>query len=582
MAAGKSKPLKYNTAEDAAEKRRERALGPSYKWIALSNTTIGALMATIDGSILIISLPAIFKGIGINPLAAGNVSLLLWLLLGYTIISTVTVVTIGRLSDMFGRVRLYNLGFLIFTLASIALYAASYLTSGAVAAELFIALRFVQGLGGGFLLANGAAILTDAFPLGQRGRALGINQIAAVGGSIIGLVVGGILSAIDWHLIFLISVPVGIIGTVWAYVGLHELATIRKKQKVDVIGNVTFAAAVLSLLLSFTYGLQPYGSSSVGWSNPAVDAGLLLGFIMLAVFIFVETRVRDPMINLSLFRIRAFAAGNISLFLAGMARGGLQFMMIIWLQGIWLPLHGISYMQTPFYSALDLIPLAAGFLISGPLFGYLSDRYGSRLFATLGMLLNAVGFIALATLPVNFNYIHFALILLFMGIGQGMFIAPNTSSIMSSVPPEYRGTASGIRATLFNLSFVFSIALFFSLLTLGVASTLPAALYNGLVAQNVSSTVALQVSRLPPTAALFAALLGENPMKAIIPQSSLSALPMQNTDVLLGNSFFPSLISAPFLEGIRIVFYTGIVMVLVAAICSALRGKNIPFTRPAS
>ena len=353
-------------AYDKLERAKERKLDPNYKWIALSNTTLGAMMAAIDSSILIISLPAIFNGLGVNPLVSGDTSLLLWLVLGYTIISAVTVVTIGRLSDMFGRVKLYNAGFLIFTLASILLWISTYLIGGTQGAIMLIVLRLFQGLGGGFLIANRAAILTDAFPENERGMALGINQISAIGGSLVGMLVGGVLAAIDWHLVFLVSVPVGIIGTVWAYVALKELALPNKERKLDIYGNLAFALGVFLLIISMIYALQPYGTSSVGWSNPIVIAGIALGILSLVAFVIIESKVVDPMFRLWLFKIRAFAAGNISLLLSGIARGALQFMLIIWFQGIWLPLHGISFAQTPLRAAVDMIPLIIGFLIAEP------------------------------------------------------------------------------------------------------------------------------------------------------------------------------------------------------------------------
>ncbi len=543
-----------------------------YKWVALSNTTLGALLASIDSSILIISLPAVFNGLGVNPLSCGDLMLLLWLLLGYTIVSAVTVVTIGRLSDMFGRVRLYNIGFAIFSSASILLYASSYLIQGTAGIISLTLLRLIQGLGSGFLFANSAAILTDAFPENERGKALGFNQIAAIGGNLAGLLIGGILAAIDWHLIFLISVPIGIAGTAWAYVALHELATIRKNQKLDILGNVTFAVSLTTILLSLSYGILPYGNSSTGWTNPLVQAGFGVGIALLVLFAFIETRAEDPMFHLWLFRIRAFAAGNLSMLLAGLARGGLQFMVIIWLQGIWLPLHGVSFVDTPFQAAIDMIPLVAGFLISGPVSGYLSDRYGARFFSTLGMLINLVGFLVLASMPADFNYPLFAVTILFLGVGQGMFSAPNTAAVMNSVPPEYRGVSSGMRATLLNVSFMFSLAIFFSLLIIGVSSSLPGALYDGLVSQGVSSSTALQISKLPPSATLFAALLGYNPMKTLLPPAVLNSLPAKNADVILGNSFFPNIISGSFMSGMQIVMYSGALMALLAAIFSALRG----------
>ncbi|MEM0201198.1 MAG: MFS transporter [Candidatus Micrarchaeaceae archaeon] len=562
-----------NIDYDVEEQEREKKLGKNYKWIALSNTTLGILMATIDSSILIISLPAIFSGLGINPLTPSNIGLLLWLLLGYIIMSSVIVVTIGRLSDMFGRVKLYNLGFLIFSIGSILLYIVSYTLVGVTAVLAMIIFRLVQGFGGGFLFANGTAILTDAFPKNQRGTAIGINQIAAIIGSVLGLVIGGILSAIDWHLIFLISVPVGIIGTVWAYLALREIATIKKGQKLDILGNVTFAISLTTILLSLTFGILPYGTASTGWGNPYVIAGLIIGILLMISFIFIEKRSKDPMFHLELFKIKVFSAGNLSLFLSGIARGGLQFMLIIWLQGIWLPLHGVSFQNTPLQAGIDLIPLLLGFLI-GPVAGRLSDKYGARLLATGGMLINVIGFLLLLTLPANFSFVPFAIIIFLIGIGQGMFAAPNTTSVMNSVPPEQRGATSGMRATFMNMSFMFSLVIFFGLLTVGLGSALPNVLYKSLISQNVPQSTALAISKLPPTSAIFAALLGYNPMKTLIPQTALSSIPQNNQTIITGNNFFPNLISQPFIDGLHFVFIIAAIIALIAAITSFLRGND--------
>jgi MFS family permease len=563
------------TEYDLEERQRESKFGVHYKWIALSNTTLGALMASIDGSILLIALPEIFNGLGVNPLVAGNVDLLLWLLLGYTIMSSVVVVTIGRLSDMFGRVKIYNLGFAVFAIASTLIYISSYFITGDAGILSITVLRLVQGLGGGFLFANSAAILTDAFPENERGKALGINSIAFIGGSLIGLLVGGFLATIDWHLIFMISVPIGVIGAVWAYIGLHEIAAIKKNQKFDPLGNITFAASITMILLAITYGLLPFGPSSMGWANPLVEAGIVVGFLLLLAFVFIELRTKAPLFNLALFKIEAFAAGNLSLFLAGMARGGLQFMLVIWLQGIWLPLHGVSFENTPLQAAILMSPLIIGFLVAGPVSGYLSDKYGAKPFTTAGMAINVVGFLLLATLPANFSYIPFAVIIFFLGIGQGMFTSPNTAWVMSASPPEYRGVSSGMRATLVNVAFMFSLVIFFSVLVAGISSTLPNALYSGLIAQNVSNSTAAQISNLPPTEALFAALLGYNPMKALIPASVIAALPKQNVATIVGINFFPTLISKPFIDGMQTVLYVGAFMSLVAAIASAWPTREV-------
>ena len=557
-------------AYDVEERRREAQLGPNYKWIALSNTTLGVLMATIDSSILIISLPAIFNGLGVNPLTAGNITLLIWLLLGYIVVSSVIVVTIGRLSDMFGRVKLYNLGFAIFAIGSTLLYVVSYTFSGVTAVLMLIAFRLVQGFGSGFLFANSTAILVDAFPKNQRGMAMGVNQIVAIVGGVVGLVVGGILSSIDWHLIFLISVPVGIMGTIWSYLALHEIALIKKNQKIDVLGNVTFALALTIMLLSMTYGLLPSGNSSAAWLNPYVIGGFALGLLLLVAFAVIELRANDPMFDIALFRIRAFSSGILSLFLAGIARGGLQFMLIIWLQGVWLPLHGVSFMHTPLQAGIDMIPLLLGFLVMGPLAGHLSDRYGARLLSTAGMAIDVVGFLLLASLPVSFSYPIFALIIFVIGVGQGMFAAPNTIAVMNAVPPEQRGATSGMRATFINVSFMFSIIIFFTLLTVGFGSALPSALYKGLISQGVPSAAAHTISALPPTSALFAALLGYNPMQTLLPQNVTQQIPQANLTVITGNTFFPNLIAQPFIHGMHIVLIVAALMAAVAAVASAL------------
>ncbi len=563
-----------SSSYDAKERERELKFGKNYKWIALSNTTLGLLMATIDSSILIISLPAIFNGLHINPLAPGNITLLLWLLLGYIITSSAVVVTIGRLSDIFGRVKLYNLGFAIFAIGSTMLYVVSYTMTGVNAVIMLIVFRLLQGFGGGFLFANSTAIITDAFPAKQRGSAMGINQIAGILGSLIGLIVGGVLSAIDWHLIFLISVPVGILGTIWSYMALHEIASIKKGQKLDILGNFTFVAAIVLILLSMTYALLPYNSNNSGWSNPYVMLGFALGIILLALFVLIEIKVKDPMFTLGLFKIRAFASGMLSLFLAGIARGGLQFMLIIWLQGIWLPLHGVSFNNTPLQAGIDMTPMLLGFLIAGPISGHLSDKYGARIFSTMGMLINVVGFVMLATLPANFNFLDFALIIFGLGIGQGMFAAPNTTAVMNAVPPDKRGATAGMRATFMNISFMFSIVIFFTLLALGLSSTLTHTLYSGLIAQNVPPSAASLISKLPPSSTLFAALLGYNPIKVLLPSNVTANIPAPNYTTLTSTQFFPNLISSPFIAGMHKVMGVAAIMTFIAAIASFMRGKK--------
>ena len=529
-------------------------------------------MASIDISIVLISLPAIFNGIHINPLAPGETNYFLWILLGYMVVTTTLLVTFGRISDMFGRVRLYNLGFAIFSVGSILLWLTP--GTGSTGALELILFRLIQGTGAGFLFANSAAILTDAFPTNQRGLALGINQVAAILGSVIGLILGGILSYFSWRLVFLVSVPVGIIGTVWAYLMLREVATIREHQKIDWAGNITFALGTTILLLGITYGIEPYGGSPTGWGNPLVIGALVTGILLLTAFIWVELHAADPMFRLALFKIRMFAAGNASSFLASIARGGLQFMLIIWLQGIWLPLHGYNYDVTPLWAGIYLLPLLVGFVLMGPMSGWLSDRFGARMFSTVGMFIQAGGFLLLTTLPANFNYLWFALLLFMLGLGQGMFSSPNTSSVMGSVPADQRGAASGMRATFQNAGQLVSIGVFFSIITAGLASVLPATLFNGLTQAGISPVVAGKIAHLPPTSALFAAFLGYNPMATLLPSGVLHTLPVTKQAALLGRSFFPNLISSPFMVGLHGVFYLSAAMCLVAAIASLLRGKR--------
>jgi len=555
-------------------------LPPHYKWIALSNTTLGILMAALNGSIILISLPAIFRGIGINPLAPAETGYLLWMLLGYLVVTAVFLVTFGRISDIFGRVKLYNAGFAVFTLGSILLY----LTPGRgnTAALELILFRLVQGIGGSFLFANSAAILTDAFPAQERGTAMGLNQIAGIGGSLVGLLLGGLLSAVNWRLVFLVSVPFGVIGTVWAYLMLRETATIKQHQRIDALGNLTFAAGLTSLLLGITYGIMPYGHSNMGWGSPLVRVTLTAGVLLLLLFAWIETRVPDPMFRLQLFRIRMFTAGNVASFLGSLARGGLQFMLIIWLQGIWLPLHGYAFEVTPLWAGVYMIPLMAGFMILGPISGKLSDRLGARGLSTAGLLLTAACFLGLTALHADFHYLPFAVLLLLMGCGMGLFSAPNTTSIMNALPPENRGVGSGMIATFQNAAQMCSMGVFFTIVILGLGRDLPGALTTGLTAAGLPGAVAHGVASLPPTAALFAAFLGYNPMATLLPAAVLHALPAAAQARLLSQSFFPSLIAPPFMSGLRDAFLLALGLSLVAALASYLRGGRYIHGSPAA
>jgi MFS family permease len=549
-----------------------RRRAPSYKWIALSNTTLGMLMATVNSSIVIISMPAIFRGIHLDPLAPGNVSYLLWLLMGFLLVTSVLVVTLGRLGDMYGRVRIYNAGFAVFTLGSIALAIEPF--HGGSGAMWLILWRVVQGVGGAMLFANSTAILTDAFPSDERGMALGINQVAGLAGSFIGLVAGGLLSEVSWRLVFIVSVPFGLLGTVWSYKSLKETARRESGTRIDWWGNGLFAVGLTAVLAAITYGIQPYGGHTMGWTNPWVLTGLIGGIALLAVFCGVEAHVPSPMFNLRLFRIQAFWAGNLASWLGAIARGGLQFMLIIWLQGIWLPLHGYDYTDTPLWAGIYLLPLTAGVLVAGPVSGYLSDRYGARVFATGGLLLMAATFGAMLALPTNFDYGAFAALIALNGVGAGLYSAPNTTAIMNSVPANQRGAASGMRATFQNSGMVLSIGIFFSLMIVGLASTLPSALSQGLTSNGVSAAQAHSVASLPPVSTLFAAFLGVNPIQNLLGSHTLATLNPGQAHTLTGKEFFPHLISGPFHHGLVIVFSLAIAMSVVAAIASLLRGSR--------
>jgi MFS family permease len=555
---------------DIKEEKEEMKYGMKYKWVVLSNTTIGALMAAIDGSIVLISLPAIFNGLGVNPLVPANISLLIWLLLGYMIVTSVLVVTIGRLGDMFGRVKVYNIGFIIFAITSVLIWISSYAIHGTSGALSIILLRLLQAFGASCIFANMFAMITDAFSHKERGMALGINGVAFAGGSVIGLVIGGVLASIDWHLIFLISVPVTVAGAIWSYVALHEISQVKKDRKLDLPGNILLALALTVSLISLTYAFLPYGTSSTGWTNPITYGGILVGILIAAVFVLVELRSPDPMLDVRLFKNVTFASANLSGFLSGMARGGLQFMLIIWLQGVYLPLHGVEFIRTPLIAAIYMLPLTIGFLIFGPISGKLSDKYGQRWFMTAGMLLNVIGFIGLSFLPVEFTLLPFVLITFLIGIGQGLFSSPNSTSIMNTVPPQQRGAVGGMRATLFNMSFMFSIIIFFTLLISGLATTLPHALYSGLTSQGVQPGAALNISHIPPTAALFATFLGFNPLKQIVPASVMASLTPAQQATMVSTQFFPQMISGPFIGSLKVVLWVITGMTLIAAILSGL------------
>jgi len=558
-----------------------------YKWTVLSNTTLGDLMASINGTIILISLPVIFRGLDVNPFLPSNFTLLIWLLLGYGVVTATLLVTFGRISDMWGRARMYNLGFAIFAVGSVMLFLVP--NTGTLGAWELVGFRVVQGIGGAFLFANSAALITDAFPHDERGKALGINQVAAMGGSVVGLVLGGVLAGLSdihvgsfvlpaWRVIFLASVPFSVGGTVWAYFKLHDVAKIREGQRIDYLGNATFGIGLTVLLVAVTYGLLPYGGQSMGWSSPWVWSGIVGGLALLMAFVFIETRVRDPMFRLELFRIRAFAAGNFAGLLGSIARGGVMFMMVIWFQGIWLPLHGYSFAETPFWAGIYMMPMLGGFVVMGPLSGWLSDRFGARYLASAGMGVSAAAFVFLLFLPYNFVYWQMGLLLFVQGCGMGMFAAPNTAAIMNAVPPEHRGAASGMRATLQNAGMQLSMAVFFTIVLVGLANGLSGSVSGALSSAGVTGPAGGALSSLVasnPTGALFGAFLGQNPMAlylSYLPASLQGQIPPSVVATLTSKQFFPNAVAPAFLKGIDLAFAISAVLTALAAVVSLMRG----------
>jgi MFS family permease len=543
-----------------------------YKWIALSNTTLGILMVTINQSILLISLPALFRGIGLNPLVPSNTSYFLWVFLGFLLVTAVLVVSLGRVGDIYGRVKMYNLGFAVFTVFSV-LLSVTWLT-GPAGALWIIIMRVFQGVGGAFLFANSAAILTDAFPENERGKAMGINGVAAVAGSFLGLILGGVLAPVQWRLVFLVSVPFGVLGTVWAYLRLRDNG-VRIPARIDWLGNTLFAAGLISVLTGIVYSLLPYGGHPTGWASPWVLAAVFGGIAVLVLFAWVETKVAAPMFRLGLFRIRAFTAGNIAGLLGALGRGGIQFMLIIWLQGIWLPQHGKSFAQTPLWAGIAMIPLTVGFLLTGPLAGVLSDRFGARLFATGGLVISGASFLLLELLPINFSYAWFALLIFVFAVGMGLFFAPNQAAVMNSLPPEQRGAGAGMLNTFQNSATVLSMGLFFTIVTVGLASRLPAHLYRGLTAAGVPTAAARTVASEPPIGSLFSAFLGYNPVRQLLgPTGALQHMPASQVAYITGRSFFPKLMEQPFAGGLHLAFTFAAIATAIAIVASAVRGQR--------
>jgi MFS family permease len=554
------------------DKNGAGARGSSYKWVALSVVVISSLMGSINMSIVLISLPAIFNGIHINPLT--SFQYLLWILMGYGLVTATLLLSFGRLSDMYGRVKMFRLGFLIFTLGSILLYLTP--STGDAGAIEIIAFRVIQAVGSALFMANSAAILTDAFSPNERGKALGLNMVAFTTGQFIGLILGGVLAYFDWRFVFLVSVPFGLLGTIWSYLKLEETSIPVPDTKIDIWGNLTFVVSITLLLLGVTYGLMPYGNDPMGWSNPWVIASMVIGVVLLLLFLFIESRVESPMFRLDLFKIRMFSYANVASLLSALSRGGMMFMLILLLQGVWLPLHGYSYESTPFWAGVYMLPLTAGIAIMGPISGSLSDKYGPRWIATIGMVISAISFLILAVLPYNFSYWELGLTIFMMGIGGGMFGSPNTASIMNSVPPHERGVASGMMYTIVNTAFTASMAIFFTIVIVGITQQFPEAITASLTSIGVSQ-LAPSMSSIPPTGALFSAFLGYNPVEAMLsalPPALVATIPSSTLTTLTGTTWFPSTFAVAFMPSLQTSFFIGALLCAIAAVLSALRGER--------
>ncbi len=559
--------------------------GIDYKWVALFNVTLASLMGSVDYSIVMISLPAIFKGIEINPMAPDVFQYLLWILMGYGLITATLLLSFGRLADMYGRVKLFRLGFLIFTIGSILLYLTP--DKGNLGALELIIFRLIQAVGSALTVSNGAAIITDAFPASERGKALGINMVAFMSGQFIGLLLGGILATYHWRYVFLISVPFAILGTVWSYWKMKEISFRASKTSIDILGNLAFVGGLTSLLVGVTYGLMPYKhdgiTDAMGWKNPWVIASIVIGILLLIAFPFIESRVKNPMFRLEFFKTRAFTFANLANFSAAVSRGGVMFMLIMLLQGIWLPLHGYRFEDTPFWAGIYMLPMTLGFVIMGPISGILSDKYGPRWIATIGMTIVCLVFLGLSMLPSNFDYWELGILIFLMGSGNGMFSSPNSSSIMNSVPPQDRGVASGMMFTLSNSATTLSMAVFFTIVIVGIQGALPGAIHESFASLGSSQiTPAIQhledyLISMPPTNALFSAFLGYNPMGSILSAmdpSIASAIPKQIVTTLTSSFWFPQTLQLAFMPALRITFRIGALLTGIAAVLSAMRGQR--------
>ncbi|MFB6470619.1 MAG: MFS transporter [Vulcanisaeta sp. AZ3] len=538
----------------------------------LINALLGSLLGSMNMASIVIALPAILKGVGINPTSSLGFIVMMWLMFSYPLVTAVTVPIIGRLSDMFGRGRVFTIGDALFT--AISLLMGLVPGYGIIAGLQLVAYRFIQGIAGSMMFSNSAALITDVYPPERRGVAQGIVGIAFSAGSVSGLVVGGLLAIINWRLVFLFNVPIGLVSTLWALRSVYRLPTGFSRVSIDYVGAVLLSASLIFVLMGLLLSMMPYGGSSLGWGNPMVWISLVIGIVLFGALIFVERRIREPMLKINLFGIRQFTYGVFSSFFLFMAMGANIFVLSLLLQAIYLPLvYKIPYSETPLWAGIFLIPSSIANAIFAPIGGKLLNKLGARVVSTLGAILFGVGFELLALLPMNFNYVEFAAILVITGIGSGLFQSPNIVSILSAVPSSDRAAASGLRASMQNIGSLMSFALFLTLIITGSAAALPVALYRALINAGVPMSDARTLVSIPPVYALFAAFLGFDPIKTLIEQAHISLSPSVFANIE-NITFFPSAIAPAMQLGFHLAYHMAAIFAFAAAAFSYLRGKE--------
>ncbi|MEL9991580.1 MAG: MFS transporter [Thermoproteus sp.] len=538
----------------------------------LFNSVLGSFMASMNMSALVIALPAIFRGIDVDPFSPLGFVAMLWLILSYPFAVAVLVAIIGRISDMYGKGRAFTLGTIIFTVASLLLGLTP--GNGNAAVAQMIAYRILQGVGGSFMFSNSAAIIADVFPPRERGFAQGLVGISFSAGSLTGLLVGGLLAVVDWRLVFLVNVPFGVLNALWSYRVVYNISPGVGKVFVDWAGTITLAAGLLLLLLGLAFSMIPYGNSMMGWSNPLVWAMLSAGLTLIVAVVPLERRAKTPMLRLDLFSIRQFSFGVLSAFLLFIAQGANVFVLSIFLQAVYLPMNGMPYELTPLWAGIYLIPSSIASAVFAPIGGKLVNRLGARAVATIGAALMGIGFELLAALPLTFHYALFALIVALIGAGSGLFMSPNLVSILSSVPSNLRSAASGVRAMMQNVGSLLSFAIFMTLIIAGSASALTPAIQQALLNAGVPAVTAQLLLSTPPVVAFFAAFLGYNPLGTLI---SLNHVQLSQ-DVyaeITKPQFFASAIAPALVDGFHYAYHLAAALAFIAALLSALRGKEV-------